>query len=102
VNQIGGLAGLQGILVKEQAKIRNGNPALIACFCSPILEYTAPVGHFGLTAEQNSRLERVQKRALLILSKQAEMSYKELLTKFKMQTLKKRKRNSAQILEENL
>ena len=64
---------------------------IFTSFVRPILEYAAPVWHFGLTAEQSARLERVQKRALMRVSKQAEMSYEELLTKFKMQTLEKRR-----------
>ena len=67
---------------------------IFTSFVRPILEYTAPVWHFGLTAEQSVRLERVKKRALMIVSKQAEMSYEELLTKFKMQTLEKKKRET--------
>ena len=60
-------------------------------FIQPILEYAAPVWHFGLTNEQSARLERIQERALMMVSKQAEMWYKELLTKFKMQALEKRR-----------
>jgi len=64
---------------------------IFASFICPILEYAVPVWHFGLMAEQSSRVERVQKRALMIVSKQAEMLYEELLTKFKIQTLEKRR-----------
>ena len=64
---------------------------IFTSFIPPILEYAAPVCHFGLTAEQSARLERVQKRGIMIVLKLAKMLYEELLTKFKMQTLEKRR-----------
>ena len=60
---------------------------IFTSFICPILEYAAPVWHFGLMTEQSARI----KIALMIVSKQAEMLYEELLKKFKMQILKKRR-----------
>ena len=98
-----GNAGLQ--MLKLISKHSAPPDNLLRIFTSsihPILEYAAPVWHFGLTAEQSARLKRVQKRALMIVSKQADMLYEELLTKFKIQTLEKEERNTARISEENL
>ena len=98
-----GNAGLQ--MLKLISKHSAPPVHLLRIFTScirPILEYAAPVWHFGLTAEQSARLERVQKRDLMIVSKPAEMLYEELLTKLKYKLWKKEERNSARISEENL
>ena len=87
-----GNAGLQMLkLISKHSTPPDHLLRIFTSFICPILEYAAPVWHFGLTAEQSVRLERVQKRALMIVSKQAEMLYEELLTKFKIQTLEKRR-----------
>ena len=87
-----GNAGLQMLKLMSKHSAPPDHLFLIfTYFVRPILEYAAPVWRFGLTADQSARLERVQKRALMIVSKQAEMLYEELLTKFKIQTREKRR-----------
>ena len=60
-------------------------------FIRPNLEYGAPVWHFGLTVEQTTRLEKIQKRALIIASKVSERSYEELLREFEITSLHDRR-----------
>ena len=51
------------------------------------LEYAAPVWHAGLTEEQHTRLERVQKRCFRIILGDAYVSYEVALTTLKSKTL---------------
>ena len=57
------------------------------CTCfRPVLEYCSPVFHHGLPKYLSDDIERVQKRALKIIS--PSMSYADNLTRFNLQSLK--------------
>ena len=60
------------------------------CTCiRPVLEYCSPVFHHGLPKYLPDDIERVQKRALKIIS--PSMSYADNLTRFNLQSLKARR-----------
>ena len=61
---------------------------LLHCF-RPVLEYCSPVFHHGLPKYLSDDIERVQKRALKIIS--PSMSYTDNLTGFNLQSLKARR-----------
>ena len=79
---------LLGIIITSDFKLEANTTSLkegvmLGCRCSSLFQNIAPlqiftsfiVWHFGLMAEQRSMLERVKKRALIIVSKQAKMLY---------------------------
>ena len=77
---------------------RHGIPAphllrIYFSFIRSTLEYCCPVWHFGLTREQSDRVERVQYRALLVISKAPKIPYISLLNQFQLQTLQSRRLN---------
>lgn len=87
-----GNASLQ--MLKLMTKFRVPPTHLLRIYCTfirPLLEYAAPVWHFGLTLEQSNRIERIQKRALVIISRGPEIPYSELLVKFELVSLERRR-----------
>ena len=57
------------------------------------LEYAAPVWHAGLTQEQNTQLERIQKRCFRIILGNDYKSYENALGRLQSQTLFERREN---------
>ena len=75
---------------------RHGIPAphllrIYFSFIRSTLEYCCPVLHIGLTREQSDRVERVQYRALLVISKAPKVLYISLLNQFQLKTLQSRR-----------
>ena len=57
----------------------------------PTVEYASPVWHTGLTDQQTKEIERIQKRALVIIFSPTSASYKDHLEKAQLTTLKDRR-----------
>ena len=65
---------------------------IFVAFVRPILEYAAPVWSSGLTLDQRSRLERLQKRALRIIFRGQYTDYEDILSRSKLSSLEDRRR----------
>ena len=57
-------------------------PLLHCALIEPLLECATQVCHFGLTREQESLIGKIQKRALVIISRGPDILHFELLIKF--------------------
>ena len=65
--------------------------AVYKCYIRPLLEYAAPVWHPGLTQEQSSRIEKIQRRVCRCILGKNFVSYKIALGGFGLETLSARR-----------
>ncbi|XP_041467756.1 uncharacterized protein LOC121418118 [Lytechinus variegatus] len=77
---------------------RNGVPAIDLVFIytmyiRPLMEYCAPVWSSSLTTQQSDSIERVQRRALRMISYPDQHHYDELLSRFNIPSLAERRKD---------
>lgn len=66
----------------------------------PVIEYGSEIFHPGLTVELNTNIERLQKRALKLIT--PGLSYEESMERLKMKTLAERRKDQCKKLFERM
>ena len=80
-------------LLKRHGLPLNDLLTIYTCYIRPVLEYGAPVWNGGLTKNQITRLERVQKRAPRVIVGSRYTTYDVVLTTLNIASLSERRKN---------